>query len=64
MQKNETEFVKKVYNSQKLLPVKNDWVVQIQSDLSDCNLTLSEESVKNMKKETFKNLVKSKIRNL
>ena len=53
-----------MYNSQKLLPVKNDWVVQIQSDLSDCHITLSEEAVRNMKKETFKNLVKSKIRNL
>ena len=46
MQKDETELVKKVYNSQKLLPVKNDWVLQLQKDLLDCNITLSEESVK------------------
>ena len=64
MQRDEAELVKKVYNSQKLLPVRNDWVVQIQSDLSDCDITLSEGAVRSMKKETFKNLVKSKIRNL
>ena len=47
---------------QKLLPVKNDWAVQIQNDLESCEI--SEEIVKNMKKETFKNLVKSRIKNL
>ena len=48
----------------KCLPVKNDWVLQLQKDLLDCNITLSEESVKNMKKERFKSLVVSKIKNL
>ena len=33
-------------------------------DLSECNINLSEESVRNMKKEKFKSLVKEQIRNL
>ena len=64
LQKDDSELVKKVYNSQKLLSVKNDWVLQLQSDLTDCEITLSEEMVKSMKKEKFKNLVKNKIKNL
>ena len=41
MQKEETELVKEVYNSPKLLPVKKDWVLQLQKDLLDCNISLS-----------------------
>ena len=46
LQKDDSELLKKVYNSQKLLPVKNDWVLQIQSDLSACNISHSEETIK------------------
>ena len=62
LQKDDSELVKKVFNSQKLLPVKNDWFLTIQNDLSACNITLSEKEITNMKKETFKTLVKQKIK--
>ena len=64
LQKNDSELVKKVYNIQKKVPVKSDWALQIQNDLVACDITLSEEEIKSMKKERFKNLVKQKIRNL
>ena len=64
LQKNDSELVKKVYNIQKKVPVKNDWALQIQKDLAACDITLSEVEIKSMKKERFKNLVKQKIRNL
>ena len=40
---------------------KNDWILQLNIDLNLCNITISEEKIKNMKKETFKSLLKSKI---
>ena len=55
LQRDECELVKKVYRSQKLLPVKNDWVLQLESELSDCGISLCEDDVKNMKKKSIQN---------
>ena len=64
LQKDETEVVKKVLNCQTLLPSKNDWITQVQNDLEECGIELSEENISNMKKQTFKNLVLKKVKNL
>ena len=64
LQKDDTELIKKVFMTQRLLPCKNDWVTQLKSDLNECNITLSEEQIKSMKKEQFKNLVKKQIRSI
>ena len=40
---------------------KNDWVVQLNSDLEECNISLSEDEIKKMKKTTFKSFLKRKI---
>jgi hypothetical protein len=53
-----------VYNSQKLFPVKNDWVVQVQDDLKKCNIDLTDEEISQMKKEKFKCIVMKSIRQL
>ena len=44
--------------------MKNDWVIQLKDDLEQCQITLTEDEIKNMKKEKFKKFVKEKIRNL
>ena len=62
LQKDETELCKKAFEIQKLMPTKNDWVLQLQKDLDECRITLPEESIKKMKKEAFKNLVKKQIK--
>jgi hypothetical protein len=64
LQKDETEVVKKVLKCQTLLPSKNNWILQLQNDLEECGIDLSEENIKNMKKEKFKNLVIKKIKSL
>ena len=64
LQKDESELVKKFFNTQKLLISKNDWILQLKNDIELCNITLSEDRIKQMKKEAFKNLVKSKISRL
>jgi hypothetical protein len=64
LQKEENELVRKVFETQRLLSNKNDWVLQLKNDLEECNITLPEKDIKAMKKETFKNIVKSQIKNL
>ena len=61
LHKGVSELVTKVYEGQKLSPVKNDWFLQIQSDLKYCNIDLSEEEIRNMKEMKFKTLVKKNI---
>ena len=64
LSRDDSDLVKKVYNTQKLLPIKNDWESQVKQDLQACKIMLSDDDIKNMKKFTFKSLVKSRIKNL
>ena len=64
LQKDETEIVFKVFKTQTLMPVKNDWVLQLKNDLEECNIKLSDEQIRCMKKERFKSLVLNKIKTL
>ena len=64
LQKSDDELVKQVYLSQKLSPVKNDWCLQIKIDMEYCKIDLTEEEIKNMKKEKFKNLVNTNVREI
>ena len=63
LSKSETELIRKVYNVQKLAPIKNDWYMQIKDDLESCKIEFSEAEVSSMKKEKFKNIVKERVRN-
>ena len=58
----ENELVRKVFNMQKLSSCKTDWVVQLNADLKLCDISLSEEEVRNMKKYAFSVLVNKKVR--
>ena len=60
-QKDETELVKKVFNSQKNFSVKNDWVLQVQSDLDECDVQLSETEISKMKRCSFTKLINEQI---
>ena len=62
LHKKENELVRKVFNSQKEFPVKNDWSLQVEQDLNECNIYLTEDDISKMKKITFKKLVTEKIR--
>ena len=54
-------MVKKVFNSQKNFSVKNDWVLQVQSDLDECDVQLSETEISEMKRCSFSKLIKEQI---
>ena len=62
--KSDNELVKRVFNAQKSFPVKNDWICQIKEDLLICEIELSENEIKDMKKCTFKKLIDEKVQNL
>ena len=58
------KLAKKVFSTQQSLSCKNDWVLQLRSDLEECTITLSEEEIKCMKKEKFKSIVKKQVKTL
>ena len=62
LQKNDEELVSKVFKAQKLFPVKDDFVNQVNADMEDVGLELNEEEIKSMKKSKFKSLVKDRIK--
>ena len=62
LQKKEDELVSKVYQAQKIFPIKDDFVNQIKEDMDEIGLDLDDDTIKNMKKATLKNLVNDKIR--
>ena len=63
LQKNDNELVKKVYEAQKLFPTKDDFYKQVRDDCDDIGLEWNENTMKNLKKDKFKVLVKNKVRN-
>ena len=58
--RSEGELIYKVYEAQRRRPVKNDWTTVVSNDLKEI-LNLTEESIKNMKKDKFKTLLKQKV---
>ena len=52
------------YDSQKVLSVKNDWAIQVQQDLEECKINLSESDISKMSRSAFKKLVKEKVQNI
>ena len=64
LNKDDSELAKKAFFTQQSLPCKNDWVLQLKTDLNDCRITLSEEEIKCMKKEKFKSIVKKQVKTL
>ena len=62
LNKSENELVKKVFDIQKEHSVKDDWIEQIKDDLKSLEIELTEQEIKDMGKEPFKNIVKKKLK--
>ena len=58
----ENQLLARIYQAQKTNPVKNDWCLQVNEDRVFFSLGVTEEEIKGMTKETFKNLVKEACR--
>ena len=50
--------------AQKRRPVKDDWVLTLNDDKEAAKINLTDEEISTIKKEQFKNMIKSKIRKL
>ena len=61
LNKSDSELAKQVYEAQRVAPLPNDWVSQIEDDLQFCNIHLSETEIKMMKRTKFKALVSDRI---
>ena len=62
LKKSENELIRKVYETQKSLPTKNDWYQQIVEDKDKIGLSLSDKEISNMSKDTFKTFVLKAVR--
>ena len=61
---DDTELVKKVFIAQKISPCKEDWIHQIREDLSECDISLTEDEIKKMKKYSFSKLVNERTKDV
>ena len=59
---DENELLVKVYRAQKSDPAKNDWCLQVQQDLDEFGIDLSEDDIKATSKDKFKEMVKMKCK--
>ena len=59
---DENELLFKFYLAQKLKPGKNDWVPAVFKDLEEIDLKVTEEEIKKMPKEKFRNIVQTKMK--
>ena len=62
MQSSDNELVKKVYDAQKALPVKDDWIYSVRETWRSSEYLLMRSRSELEKKEAFKKLVNTKIR--
>ena len=58
------ELIRKVYETQKSLPTKNDWYQQISEDRNKLGLSISDEEMSTMSKDGFKELLVKAVRSL
>ena len=60
--RDKDELISRVYFSQLRRPGKKDWAVLVEKDLVEVGLNLSHTQIKGMKKDSYKDLVKKKIK--
>ena len=52
MKKSKNELIRKVYETQKLLPTKNDWFQLVSEDKNKLGLSVSDEQISTMSNRT------------
>ena len=59
---DEKELLAKVYCTQKANPLKNDWCLQVQSDMHELKIEMTDEELKALSKDKVKEKVKTACR--
>ena len=64
LQKDENELLHRFLTAQKISISNNDWFYQVRKVMDKIKLNMTEEQIKNMKKECVKRIVKMKVETL
>ena len=62
LQKDKTEMVRKIYETQKINPTSGDFYEMVRSDMSAVGMTVTDDDISRMSKYQFKALVKKKVK--
>ena len=62
LSRDNTELIRRVYETQKLSCKKGDSVQLIEADKKELEIVLNDEEIQGLQKETFRKYVKSKVR--
>ena len=62
LNEDESSLIYDFFNAQNQHPVKGDWVNTVKQDLTDIDMNMTMEDIKNTSKEVFKNIVREKVR--
>ena len=62
LNRSDNELTKKIYKAQQKLPIKGDWAQKVWADMEKVQLGIEENDIIKMKKSSFKNLVRKKVR--
>ena len=62
LKQQDEELIKRIYCAMKESPMKDDWVINVEKDLNELGINLSDEEIFKLTKSQFKLIVKAKIR--
>ena len=62
LQKPKSELVREVFEAQSLFKSEDSWATQVQNDIKNCDINLTEEEMKKISQYKMKKLVAQKIR--
>ena len=62
LRKNSEELVKKTFDIQRATPQKNDFILQIRSDMKYLNLTFSDDDISCMRKQALRSAIDERIK--
>ena len=64
LQTDDTELLHKFMTVQKLTPSPNDWILQLNKDMEDLKIKITESEIKAISKDNFQRMIKRKVENL
>ena len=62
LSRNKTELINRIYQAQKLSSSVGDWVRIVQSDMKELNISMTDEDIQGVPKQTFKTFVKKRVK--
>ena len=62
MKKDETELIRKIYETQKQNPTPGDFSELVRNDITEIGLNMSDLQISQLSKQKFKSIVKNKIK--